>query len=204
MNLRLKNIFDGFDFCHLGIYWIQNLITAVVYRAFRGYFLNSIINSQLRRRVAIKASFEVLRKRISNTGSSITKYKSPKVYVFFCFQTFYVRRNTVPISIVEIIVNSASINQWHINRITQRLNELKIQRNTIDYEQYSTIMQLLDLNPKLLAVRDQQDSRRDYFFEKYFRILRLKLWAMHQPIELKQSVDRRSSIVLERFLPCLV
>lgn len=165
MNLRLKDIFDGLDFSHLGIYWIQNLITAVVYRAFRGYFLNSIINSQLRRRVAVKASFEVLRKRISNTGSSITKYKSSMIYVF-CFQTFHVRRNTVPISIVEIIVNSASINQWHINRITQRLNELKLERNTIDYEQYSTIMQLLDLNPKLLDVRDQRELRKVCFFLK--------------------------------------
>jgi len=56
-----------------GIYCIQNIITAVVYRAFRGYFLNSIINSQLRRRTAIRASFEVLRKRVSSEGFIETK-----------------------------------------------------------------------------------------------------------------------------------
>jgi hypothetical protein len=56
-----------------GIYCIQNIITAVVYRAFRGYFLNSIINSQLRRRIAIRASFEVLRKRVSSEGFIETK-----------------------------------------------------------------------------------------------------------------------------------
>ncbi len=54
---------------NLGIYWIQNIITAVVYRAFRGYFLNSIINSQLRRRLAIRASFEILKKRTVTGGS---------------------------------------------------------------------------------------------------------------------------------------
>lgn len=138
-----------------GIYWIQNLLTAVVYRAFRGYFLNSIINSQLRRRVAVRASFEILRKRISNTGSPIMKYKSNEAKtkerdknIWFCSL-----RDTVPIAIVETIVNSASIGQWHIKRIIQRLKELKMQRNTIEYEQYSDIMQLLDLNPKLFAVR---------------------------------------------------
>ena len=57
-----------------GIYWIQNITTAVVYRAFRGYFLNSIINSQLRRRIAVRASFEILRKRMSYNGSIETKY----------------------------------------------------------------------------------------------------------------------------------
>ena len=51
-----------------GIYWIQNIITAVVYRAFRDYFLTSIINSHLRRRIAIRASFEVLRKCLTYDG----------------------------------------------------------------------------------------------------------------------------------------
>ena len=60
---------------NLGIYWIQNIITAVVYRAFRGYFFNSIMNSQLRRRLAIRASFEVLRKPILNEESNENRYK---------------------------------------------------------------------------------------------------------------------------------
>jgi hypothetical protein len=62
------------EFFYLGFYCIQNIITASVYRAFRGYFLTSIINSQLRRRVAVRASFEVLRKRISSVGSIETRY----------------------------------------------------------------------------------------------------------------------------------
>lgn len=50
------------------------MITAVVYRAFRGYFLNSIINSQLRRRLAIRASFEVLKKRIFSDETNHREY----------------------------------------------------------------------------------------------------------------------------------
>ncbi|CAF3530608.1 unnamed protein product [Rotaria socialis] len=114
-----------------GIYWIQNLITAVVYRAFRGYFLNSIINSQLRRRVAVKASFEALKKRIFNQASNEIS-------------------DTVPISIVQIVVNAASMGKWHSDRINQRLSELKFETDTIDFDQYSQIMLLLDLNPKLV------------------------------------------------------
>lgn len=52
------------------------MITAVVYRAFRGYFLNSIINSQLRRRLAVRASYEVLRRGLNNDGSIEIRYES--------------------------------------------------------------------------------------------------------------------------------
>ncbi len=107
---------------NLGIYWIQNLITAVVYRAFRGYFLNSIINSQLRRRVAVKASFEILRKRISNRGSIETRYYSfgEEIFLVWNFKrTLFFYRDTIPISIVETVVNSTFMNKWHSDRIIQ-------------------------------------------------------------------------------------
>ncbi|CAF3460931.1 unnamed protein product [Rotaria socialis] len=125
------NVLFFLVFVIIGIYWIQNLITAVVYRAFRGYFLNSIINSQLRRRVAVKASFEALKKRIFNQASNEIS-------------------DTVPISIVQIVVNAASMGKWHSDRINQRLSELKFETDTIDFDQYSQIMLLLDLNPKLV------------------------------------------------------
>ncbi|CAF2912774.1 unnamed protein product [Rotaria sp. Silwood2] len=126
------NVLFFLVFVIIGIYWIQNIITAVVYRAFRGYFLNSIINSQLRRRLAIRASFEVLQKQILNGVSN---------------------ENTkpVPISVVQIIVNSASMSKWHSDRINQRLFELNCETDIIDLEQYSKIMELLDVNPKLIT-----------------------------------------------------
>jgi len=70
--VKCRHIYDKYStaicLSNSGIYCIQNIITAIVYRAFRGYFLNSIINSQLRRRIAVRASFEVLRQRISSDG----------------------------------------------------------------------------------------------------------------------------------------
>jgi hypothetical protein len=88
-----------------GIYCIQNLITAVVYRAFRGYFLNSIINSQLRRRIAVQASFEVLRKRVSSEGFITTK-------------------DAVPISVVQVVLNAVSMDKWYFDRINQVEDDL--------------------------------------------------------------------------------
>ncbi|CAF0807179.1 unnamed protein product [Adineta ricciae] len=125
------NVLFFLIFVIIGIYWIQNIITAVVYRAFRGYFLNSIINSQLRRRVAIQASFEIMKKRTLRNGS---------VEI----------RDTVPIVIVQTIVNAATMSKWHADRIGQRLFELTLEHEIIDFEQYSSIMQLLDLNPRLV------------------------------------------------------
>ncbi len=70
--VKCRHIYDKYStsicLSNSGIYCIQNIITAIVYRAFRGYFLNSIINCQLRRRIGVRASFEVLRKRVSYEG----------------------------------------------------------------------------------------------------------------------------------------
>jgi len=74
MIITIRRLFFFIYLFNSGIYCIQNIITAVVYRAFRGYFLNSIINSQLRRRIAIRASFEILRKRVSYEGFIEMKY----------------------------------------------------------------------------------------------------------------------------------
>ncbi|CAF0795036.1 unnamed protein product [Rotaria sordida] len=134
-------------FVVIGIYWIQNIITAVVYRAFRGYFLNSIINLQLRRRIAVRASFEILKKRITSEGLIEIK-------------------DNIPISVVQIVLNYVSMNKWHFDRINERLSELIHENDSINLDQYSHTMQLLDLNPKLapgLNIRTLGENTLDRF-----------------------------------------
>ncbi|CAF0799248.1 unnamed protein product [Rotaria sp. Silwood1] len=150
------NVLFFLVFVIIGIYWIQNIITAVVYRAFRGYFLNSIINSQLRRRVAIRASFEVLKKRILNGESNENT-------------------NMVPISVVQTIVNSASMSKWHSDRINQRLFELNYETDTIDLDQYSKIMELLDVNPKLV-VEIEFKTLRENLIDRFKAVGRSKIF----------------------------
>ena len=48
-------------FLVIGLYCFMNMLTAVIYNQFRGYFLNSMQSSLFRRRVAIRAAYEVLR-----------------------------------------------------------------------------------------------------------------------------------------------
>ena len=92
-----------------------------MYRAFRGYFLNSIINSQLRRRVAIQASFEIMKKRTLRDGSIEIRYRVSFIYLS---ANLSANRDTVPIAIVQTIVNAATMSKWHADRIGQvRANE---------------------------------------------------------------------------------
>lgn len=48
-------------FLVIGLYCFMNMLTAVIYNQFRGYFLNSMQSSLFRRRVATRAAYEVLR-----------------------------------------------------------------------------------------------------------------------------------------------
>lgn len=91
-SIRQRKCFSRFDLIFQGIYSIQNLISAVVYRAFRGYFLDAIRNSIVRRRIAARASFEILRKKVFD-------------------------RDEIPIAIVGIVVKTASIDRWHREKL---------------------------------------------------------------------------------------
>nr|KAG5711120.1 hypothetical protein BaRGS_004764 [Batillaria attramentaria] len=50
-------------FLIIGLYCFMNMLTAVIYNQFRGYFLSSMQSSLKRRRLGVRAAFEVLRRK---------------------------------------------------------------------------------------------------------------------------------------------
>lgn len=50
-------------FLVIGLYCMMSMLTAVIYNQFRGYFTDSLQQSVFRRRLGIRAAFEVLRER---------------------------------------------------------------------------------------------------------------------------------------------
>ncbi|KAF6040346.1 TPCN2 [Bugula neritina] len=61
-----ENRFSAFYFIvflMIGLYCLMNMLTAVIYNQFRGYFKASMTSSLFRRRLGIRAAFEMLRNR---------------------------------------------------------------------------------------------------------------------------------------------
>ncbi|KAL8593756.1 hypothetical protein ACOMHN_032362 [Nucella lapillus] len=72
-NSRISAIFF-IIFLIIGLYCFWNMLTAVIYNQFRGYFLSSMQSSLNRRRLGVRASFEVLRRKtqLFPYGSSLS------------------------------------------------------------------------------------------------------------------------------------
>ncbi|GFR61326.1 two-pore calcium channel 2 [Elysia marginata] len=55
----------------IGLYFFMNVLLAVIYNQFRGYFLSSLQSSLMRRRLGVRAAFEVLLSKVPRAGHSI-------------------------------------------------------------------------------------------------------------------------------------
>ncbi|CAF1145998.1 unnamed protein product, partial [Didymodactylos carnosus] len=90
----------------------------------------SIINSQLRRRSATRAAYEILTTRMTYDGRPETK-------------------EYVPISIIRTVINTATMKYWHRTKINEKLATAARHKPMLTFDEYSDVMKILDLNPSL-------------------------------------------------------
>jgi len=132
-------------FLLIGLYCFMNMLTAVIYNQFRGYFLTSMQSSHIRRVVALRASFEVLRhlaptdddesgdSSLSTTGEEEVLRRRPP-------------SNFVPATMLKELVTKADLRHRNKPMLLDRIQRLPIQPG-YSCSQFMKLFDLMDFHP---------------------------------------------------------
>ncbi|KAK0064412.1 two pore calcium channel protein 2 [Biomphalaria pfeifferi] len=140
----------------IGLYFLMNMLLAIIYNQFRGYFLSSMQTSLVRRRLAVRAAFEVLSSKfLSNVSISSL-------------------RRGIGVNIVKRIVEQSDLPK-HVHRtLTEKLNKNK-ESKIYSATQFQELFLSLDddvIHKQLPAVRWFAQTKwkrvQRIFVHKYF------------------------------------
>lgn len=184
-------------FLLIGLYCFMNMLTAVIYNQFRGYFLTSMQSSHMRRLVALRASFEVLR-HLAPTDDSpdssldgdadVDDYKQPP-------------SNFVPSNMLKELVTKADLRQRNKPVILDRIQRLPIQPG-YSCSQFMKLFELMDFHPMPRRPTLPSRSRRlarvlQFIFQHYWFVIFGNLVTLANviciTIELLQPVSKALS-----------
>lgn len=108
-------------FLTIGLYCFMNMLTAVIYNQFRGYFLNSMQSSLFRRRVAIFAAFSVL-----NHQSVISE------------------SSTVEVGVIQRVIEMADLSKTAKSKMHQKISVYS--ESFLNFAQFKDIFSVIDRN----------------------------------------------------------
>ncbi|XP_065830163.1 two pore channel protein 2-like [Oscarella lobularis] len=120
----------------IGLYLLLNLLTAVIYNQFRGYLASSLQGSFFRRRVGVRAAFEVLKSSRLNSPAKE-------------------RIDTVDLALVKQVVNRIRLPKQYEPKMHQNLH--KWESNRMTYVEFRDYFDTLYLDPSQFV-----DDRRDF------------------------------------------
>ncbi|XP_029645945.1 two pore calcium channel protein 2-like [Octopus sinensis] len=106
-------------FLAIGLYCFMNMLTAVIYNQFRGYFLNSMQSSLFRRRVAIFAAFSVLNQQSVISESS-----------------------TVELSVIQRVIEMADLSKTVKSKMHQKI--CVYSESFLNFAQFKDIFSVID------------------------------------------------------------
>lgn len=185
-------------FLLVGLYCFMNMLTAVIYNQFRGYFLTSMQASHLRRLVALRASFEVMRHLAPDDGSSSS---SSDLSDSFAARSRPASK-FVPPSMLRDLVTKANLRNRNQSMILDRIDRLPIQPG-YSCSQFMKLFDLMDFHPlpkKPTLVSSAQPVTRalQFVFQHHWYTLFGNMVTMANviciTIELLQPVNKALSV----------
>ncbi|ESO84123.1 hypothetical protein LOTGIDRAFT_229618 [Lottia gigantea] len=188
-------------FLCIGLYCFMNMLTAVIYNRFRGYFLNSMQSSYFRRKLGVRAAFEVLRRKKSafRHSSSLStvrqvstiKYQDINVGVGHLVVRELIEQVHVSANVKTALKEafkqkpSAVYSSTDFQNLFEELNQEELVREKPDVRWFE--------NPRLVMIQKVFTHRFFSYFGSFIAFLNVFLISMQLQMQYDKSLTASDS-----------
>ncbi|CAF1102665.1 unnamed protein product [Adineta steineri] len=141
-------------FLTIGLYCLMTLFTVIKMNTFKEFFTTSMQNSLFRRRLAVRACFDILLERQVIPSSSLTTTDDTTTSLL----TQRITRTTTPMLVITRVINGSDLPEPLKTELVDTLKRYAGENNEVGWDMFATAMLSLDADVQKSSVEHHEYS----------------------------------------------